>query len=155
MFKKFIQNPYSLLLLAVYVVALYVLLNKAIVPFVMNVVNSETFSGDPSQSGQVSEVHDNRTAMALLQCNRFVKDKFDEDVNLTFANSGYSSWDIGYGRFIIKSHVDVTEPSEPTVRKNFVCEIKHSGGDLDDQENWDLKGLAMHDVSMAAAPAAE
>ena len=67
MFKKFFQNPYSLLLLAVYVAALYVMLNKAIVPFVVKVVNSETFSGDPSQSGQTSEVHDNRTTMALLQ----------------------------------------------------------------------------------------
>ncbi len=155
MFKKFVQNPYSLLLLAVYIVALYVLLNKAIVPFVVNVVNSDTFSGDPSQSGQVTEVHDNRTAMALLQCNRFVKDKFDEKAVLTFANTGYNSWDIGYGRFIIKSHVDVTEPSEPTVRKNYVCEIKHIGGDLDQQDNWDLKGLAMHDVKLASAPQGE
>ncbi len=155
MFKKFVQNPYSLLLLAVYVVALYVLLNKAIVPFVLNVLNSDTFQGDASQSGRATEIHDNRTAMALLQCNRFVKDKFDEDVGLTFANTASHSWDIGFGRFIIKSYVDVAEPSEPTVRKNYVCEIIHEGGDLEDQANWDLKGLALNDVKMAAAPSSE
>lgn len=150
MFKKFVQNPYSLLLLAVYVAALYVLLNKAIVPFVTKVVTSEDFAGDPSQSGQPTEIHDNRTAMALLQCNRFVKDEFDEEVGLTFENKAYHSWDIGYGRFIINSHVNVAAPNEPMVRKNYVCEIKFAGGDLENQDSWDLKGLAMHDVKMAA-----
>ncbi len=152
MFEKLVRNKYSLLLLAVYIVALYVILNKAIVPFVLNVLDTEVFTGDPAQSGQVTEVHDNRTAMALLQCNRFVSEKFDEDVNLTFATAGYHSWDIGFGRFLIKSFVDVAAPGEPSVRKNYVCEIRHTGGDLADQGNWELKGLALNDVKVAGTP---
>lgn len=152
MFKKFAQNKYSLLLLAVYVVALYVILNKAIIPFVLTVVESDVLTGDVSQSGQVTEIHDNRTQMALLQCNRFVKDKFSDDTALVFANATSHSWDIGYGRFLIKSYVDVTEAGEPTIRKNYVCQIKHTGGNLDEQANWDLSGLALNDVKMASAP---
>ena len=152
MFEKLARNKYSLVLLAVYIVALYVLLNKAIVPLVVDVLDSEIFTGDPARSGKVTEVHDNRTAMALLQCNRFVREKFDEDVNLSFATTGYQSWDIGFGRFLVKSFVDVAEPGEPTVRKNYVCEIRHTGGDLNDQENWELKGLALNDVKVAAGP---
>jgi len=152
MLEKLTRNKYSLLLLAVYIVALYVLLNKAIVPLVVDIVDSEMFTGDPSQSGKVTEVHDDRTAMALLQCNRFVSEKFDEDVNLNFATTGYQSWDIGFGRFLIKSFVDVAESGQPTVRKNYVCEIVHTGGDLAEQDNWELKGLALNDVKVAAGP---
>ncbi len=152
MLEKLARNKYSLLLLAVYIVALYVLLNKAIVPLVVDVLDSEMFTGDPSQSGKVTEVHDDRTAMALLQCNRFVREKFDEGVDLRFATADYQSWDIGFGRFLVKSFVDVTESDEPTVRKNYVCEIRHTGGDLSDQDNWELKGLALNDVEVAAGP---
>ena len=146
MFEKLVRNQYSMLLLAIYIVALYVILNKAIVPFVFKTLEADLFTGDPSKSGQVTEVHDNRTAMALLQCNRFVRAEFDDEANLTFENKDYHSWDIGFGRFLVKSHVDVNEPGEPMVRKNYVCEIKHTGGDLANQENWKLTGLALNDV---------
>lgn len=149
MWRKFLQNKYSLLLLAVYVVALYVILNKAVVPFVLSVANIELFTGDSSQAGQLTQVHDDRTAMALLQCNRFVQDKFDEKTTLVFANAEYQSWDLGFGRFLIKSYVEVSEPSQATVRKNYVCELKHTGGDLAEHANWKLQGLALTDASEA------
>lgn len=148
MFRKFVNNKYSLLMLAVYVVALYVLLNKAIVPFVFKVLESKPFTGDPEQSGQVTEVHDSRTAMALLQCNRFVKEELDDDAVLNFANTDYDAWDIGFGRFLVKSYVDV-QLAGPPVRKNYVCEIKYVGGDLADLENWKLSGLSLTDLKAA------
>ncbi|BCX88138.1 hypothetical protein MIN45_P0506 [Methylomarinovum tepidoasis] len=146
MFEKLVRNKYSMLLLAIYIVALYVILNKAIVPFVFKTLEADLFTGDPSKSGQVTEVHDNRTAMALLQCNRYVRERFDDEASLTFENKDYHSWDIGFGRFLVKSRVDVSEPGEAMIRKNYVCEIKHTGGDLADQENWKLTGLALNDV---------
>ncbi len=150
MFQKLFQNKYSLVMLAVYVVALYVLLNKAIVPFVFKVLDSSVFTGDPQQSGQMTEVHDSRTAMALLQCNQFVKEEFGDDAMLTFSDRDYDSWDIGYGRFIIKSHVDVRpHPGDPVVRKNYVCQIKHEDGDMADINNWELGGLTLNDVQVS------
>ncbi|GAB6068156.1 hypothetical protein JCM13664_14750 [Methylothermus subterraneus] len=146
MWQKLLQKKYSLLLLAVYVVALYVILNKAIVPFVLTVANSELFTGDSTQGGEPTQVHDDRTAMALLQCNRFVQDKFDEKATLAFENTAYQAWDIGFGRFLIKSQVNVTEPNGATGRKNYVCELKHTGGDLAEPSNWKLQGLSLTDV---------
>lgn len=152
MLQKLLKNKYSLLLWAVYVIALYVILNKAVVPFVLSVANSELFVGDASQGGEPTQVHDDRTAMALLQCNRFVQDKFDEKATLAFENAAYQAWDIGFGRFLIKSQVDVTEPNAATIRKNYVCELKHTGGDLAEHSNWKLQGLSLTDVNAAAAP---
>ncbi len=152
MWQKLLRNKYSLLLLAVYIVALYVILNKAVVPFALSIANSELFTGDSSQSGEPTQVHDDRTAMALLQCNRFVQDKFDEKATLVFANTAYQAWDLGFMRFLVKSQVDVTEPNEATVRKNYVCELKHTGGDLAEHSNWKLQGLSLTDIDVAAAP---
>lgn len=152
MLQKLLRNKYSLLLWVVYVIALYVILDKAVVPFALSVANSELFTGDASQGGEPTQVHDDRTAMALLQCNRFVQDKFDEKATLVFENKDYQAWDIGFSRFLIKSQVDVTEPNEATVRKNYVCEIKHTGGDLAEHSNWKLQGLSLTDIKVAAAP---
>ncbi len=152
MWQKLLRNKYSLLLLVVYIVALYVILNKAVVPFALSVANSDLFTGDSSQSGEPTQVHDDRTAMALLQCNRFVQDKFDEKATLVFANTAYQAWDLGFERFLVKSQVDVTEPNEATVRKNYVCELKHTDGDLAEHSNWKLQGLSLTDINVAAAP---
>lgn len=152
MWQKLFRNKYSLLLLVVYIVALYVILNKVVVPFALSVADSELLTGDSSQSGQPTQMHDDSTAIALLQCNRFVQDKFDEQATLVFDNTAYQAWDIGFGRFLIKSHVDVTEPNKATVRKNYVCELKHTGGDLAEHSNWKLQGVSLTDINVAAAP---
>ncbi|MFN3919808.1 MAG: hypothetical protein ACK4JF_05910 [Methylohalobius sp.] len=152
MLQKLLKNKYSLLLWAVYVIALYVILNKAIVPFALSIVNTEPFVGDASQGGEPTQVYDDRTAIALLQCNRFVQDKFDEKATLAFENANYQAWDIGFGRFLIKSQVTVNEPDAAAVRKNYVCELKHTGGDLAEHDNWKLHGLSLTDINVAAAP---
>lgn len=152
MWQKLLRNKYSLLLLMAYVIALYVILNKAVVPFALSVANSELFTGDSSQAGQPMQVHDDRTDIALLQCNRFVQDKLGEKATLVFANTAYQAWDIGFKRFLIKSQVDVTEPNKATVRKNYVCELKHTGDDLAEHSNWKLQGLSLTDIDVAAAP---
>ncbi|MCX8049999.1 MAG: hypothetical protein N3A55_10150 [Methylohalobius sp.] len=146
------KNKYSLLLWAVYVVALYVILDKAVVPFALWVANSEVFTGDASQGGEPTQVHDDRTEMALLQCKRLVQDKFDEKATLVFEDTNYQAWDVGFGRFLIKAQVDVTEPNSAPVRKNYVCEIRHTGGDLAERGNWKLQGLSLNDVAAAARP---
>jgi hypothetical protein len=146
MWQKLFQKRYSLLLLVVYIVALYVILNQAVVPFVLSVVNSDLFAGDPSAGGEPIQVHDERTQVALLQCNRFVQDKLGEEAALAFEDKAYQAWDIGYGRFLIKSQVTVTDKNQ-TVRKNYVCELKHTGGDLAEPANWKLQGLSLTDAS--------
>ncbi|MBN2702236.1 MAG: hypothetical protein ACPW60_05885 [Methylohalobius sp. ZOD2] len=147
MWEKFIKNKYSVLLLIVYVIALYVILNKVVVPFVLNMTESEFFTGDSSEGGEAAQVHNERTAMALLQCNGFVREKYEEDTVLVFDDKAHQSWDIGFGRFLIKSRVMVTEPGEAAVRQQYVCELKHTGGDLADHDNWKLTGLSITDVA--------
>lgn len=136
------QGKYSMLYLALYIVALYVILNKVIFPFAMVVLSTEPFLGSPEESGEATVVHNEKTALAFLQCKRFVEEEMEAQ-NLTFSED-YKSWDIGFGRFLINGEVVVPQDGG---EKTFIylCRAKFEGEDMTNPEEWELQGLAINE----------
>lgn len=134
------MRKYSIILLLLFVAGLYLFQNKAIIPLVMKAVSSKPFTGNPEEGGQPTEVHNDKTTMASIRCNEYVKENL-QAAELLFPETDYHTWDIGFGRYMIKSYVDIQPSTGAPSRKNFVCKIEYTGGDIADPDNWSLSGL--------------
>ncbi len=128
------------LLLILFIVGLYLLQNKAVMPFVEGVVQSDVFEADTS----ALEGKD-RTRIAFTQCNDFVQEDLGPDSAVQFAGEEYKSWELASGRYLISSYVLQHDASGKQVRKNYACNVQFSGGDDMDHANWKLLGMELQD----------
>lgn len=138
---KYKQRQYALILLVLFIVGLYVLHNKAVVPFVMTVIHTRFFTGDPKLGGQATAISDNMTAMASIHCKTLIKQQLPANESATFPQYDYKAWNIGFGRYLVQSYVDVETSNGRSQRKNTLCKIKYTGGDEADPGSWTLIGM--------------
>ena len=139
---KYNQRKYALILLILLIVGLYVLHNKAVVPFVMTVVHTRFFTGDPKLGGQSTALRDNMTAMASIHCKALIKQQLPANKSATFPQYDYKAWNIGFGRYLVQSSVDIeTADGTASRRKNTLCKIQYTGGGETDPDNWTLIGI--------------
>ena len=134
------RMKYSGLLLVAFIVGLYFFQNKAVMPFVEGVVESDAFdtSSDELAGKDLSQV-------ALSHCVEFVRDNLGLDRILQFGSGDSKAWEIAAGRYLVSSYVIEQDESGKQVRKNFACNVQYSGGDEMDQDNWSLQGLDLRD----------
>lgn len=128
------------LLLILFIVGLYFVQNKAVMPFVEGIVQSDAFEADTS----ALEGKD-RTRIAFTQCNDFLQEDVGPDSALQFAGEDYKSWELASGRYLISSYVLQQDASGKQVRKNYACNVQFSGGDDTDHANWKLLGMDLQD----------
>lgn len=124
------------ILLVLFVIGLYVLQNKAITPLVENVAKSDLFVEDTSDIGDKD-----RSKLALLQCNDFVRAEVGENQTVAFESKDFHTWELGGGQYLVRSHVTEQDESGSKVQKNYACSVQFTGGDDTTHENWTLKGL--------------
>lgn len=138
---KHYLRKYALILLVLFIVGLYVLHTKAVVPFVMTVIHTRFFTGDPKQGGQATAIRDNMTAMASILCKALIKQQLPAKQSATFPEYDYKAWNIGFGRYLVQSHIDVEIAGSVSQRNIILCKIKYTGGDETDPNNWRLIGI--------------
>jgi len=138
---KHYQRKYALILLVLFIVGLYVLHDKAVDPFVMTVVHTRFFTGDPKLGGQATAIRDDMTAMASIHCKALIKRQLPANRSATFPENDYKAWNIGFGRYLVQSYTDV-ETADGVSRRNIIlCKIRYAGGDETDPNNWRLIGI--------------
>ena len=137
---KYQQRKYALILLVLFIAGLYALHNKAVVPFIMTVIHTRLFTGDPKLGEQTTAISDNMTAMASIHCKTFLKQQLPANGSATFPHYDYKAWNIGFGRYLVQSYVDVETSTSVFQRQNTLCKIKFTGGDEADPGNWTLIG---------------
>jgi hypothetical protein len=134
-------NKFSGVLLIAFIVGLYFFQNKAVMPFVEGVVESDAFD---STTSEVTEK--DRSALALTHCVEFVRDNLGLDHILQFGNDDSKAWEVASGRYLVSSYVLEQDEAGKQVRKNFACNVQYTGGDEMDQGNWTLQGLDIRDI---------
>lgn len=143
MFNK-IPKKYSLVLLAGFIVLLYVSLNKAIVPFVMQMMDSELFlekeDEEPEELGKISN---ERTGYALTHCKNAMKEDRQVPENAIFNDNEYEAWALGGKAYLIRSHVTMPAAAggEGPLDRKFACKIKLEGADAGDANSWSISGI--------------
>jgi hypothetical protein len=134
-------GKFSGLLLIAFIVGLYFFQNKAVMPFVEGVVQSDAFDSEGSDVGAKD-----RSDIALTHCVEFVRDKLGLDHILQFGSDQSKAWEISSGRYLVTSYVLEQDESGKQVRKNFACNVQYTGGDEMEQDNWSLQGLDVQDI---------
>lgn len=141
LFSKVANSKLSPILLILFVAALYAVLSKAIIPFVEQVAKSDLFLEKAAEFEEKD-----RSSVALLQCNDFVREELGSAKAVQFETHAYKSWEISSGRYLVTSQVTAEDESGKPVRKNYACNVQYQGGDETDHSHWSLQGLELRDL---------
>ncbi|QSA99070.1 hypothetical protein JWZ97_07645 [Methylococcus sp. EFPC2] len=136
-------RKYSLLLLAGFIVLLYVSLNKVIVPFVMKVMDSELFleKEDEEEPEELGKISNERSGYAFLHCKQAVKEEKSIPENSIFNDKDYEAWALGGKAYLIRGHVTLPAGGEGPADRKFGCKIKLEGKDAADAASWSILGV--------------
>jgi hypothetical protein len=141
MLKKLLQSKYSLFFLAIFIVALYVLLNKVVVPFIISATDSTLFVEQAKEEEQLGNVSNDRTTAALGHCKQAMKTDGMVSEQSSFSTDDYQAWALGNGSYIVRSSVTVNEADKGQIQKFFACKIQYKEGDISDVNNWSIMGI--------------
>jgi len=139
--KDLMRSKYSILFLFLFVIFLYALLDKAILPFVMKVVESNVFFEEETEEEQLGNVKNERTGFALMHCKNSMKEEGMLPDTAEFNNDKYDAWALGNRTYIIRSSVRVAEAEKGQVEKKFACKIRLVENDPADFKNWSILGI--------------
>ena len=143
MFDKLKSLParYSMPLLAVFIVLLYVVTNKVVVPLVMKVMDSELILVPEEEQEELGKISNQRTDFALLQCKAAMKDENQIPETAQFDDSIYEAWALGGRTYVIRSQVSVPVEGQGMTTRKYACKIQFAGGDVGNAENWSILGI--------------
>lgn len=142
-----LPKPVSIIGLILFIVLLYVLLQKGITPMVMKVVESDLFFEKDVEQEELGKISNARSDQAFAQCkNAMVSEKHVPE-GAKFADKDYEAWALGGRSYLIRSQVNVTTPDKGAVDRKYACKIKYNGGDLADVKSWDVMGVDFNEPS--------
>lgn len=137
------KTRYKILLLILFIIVLYAVTMKGLVPLALEVAKSGLFLKE-TEDDPVGELHTPRTYAALLQCENLLRDDHGQTpLTLpTAADNEYKAWGLGDHVYVIKAPMDIKEGDSAPVRSNVTCKIQYQGGEQNDASNWSLIGLS-------------
>ncbi|MGX2041122.1 hypothetical protein ACWJKU_13455 [Methylocaldum sp. MU1018] len=138
------RSKYSLLFLFLFVILLYAFLDKAILPFVMKVVESNMFFETEAEEEQLGSVKNERTDFALMHCKNAMKEEGLLPENADFLDAKYEAWALGNRTYVIRSGVRMTDPEKGQVERKFACKMHLVENDPTDFKNWSILGIDFH-----------
>ena len=143
-FTKMVRSKYSILYLILFIGALYMLQEKAIMPLVMSVVKSEVFFEKPVEENEPLgklDVKTERTGYALANCREAVKKDGDLPDNTQFLDENYEAWALGNRQYLIRSTVRLMDSEKGQIDKLYACTVRMTGEDQANPESWTLLGV--------------
>jgi hypothetical protein len=147
MYEKFIEKfnklpkPVSVIGLLLFIVLLYVTLQKVITPFVMAVVGSELFFEKDEEQEELGKISNARSDQAFVQCKAVMMAEKHVPEGSRFNDKEYEAWALGGRTYLIRSNVTVTVPEKGQQDRKYACKIKYNGGELNDAKSWDITGV--------------
>jgi hypothetical protein len=112
-----------------------------IVPMMINqVTGTELLKGTAEQGGSASPVSNDQTRQAFAICNSQMKER-QQNVRLSFPPEPDRSWDVGFGRYMIRASVEVDNGEQPPEQRDYLCHARFNGGANDDPDNWSVDGI--------------
>jgi glutamate formiminotransferase len=147
MYEKFIEKfnklpkPVSVIGLLLFIVLLYVTLQKVITPFVMTVVGSDFFFEKEEEQEELGKIANARSDQAFAQCKAVMMSEKHVPEGSRFSEKEYEGWALGGKTYLIRSNVNVASPDKGQQDRKYACKIKFNGGDMNDAKNWDTLGV--------------
>ena len=147
--EKFAKLPkaWSIILLLLFIVALYFSLQKIIMPGVMAVVQSNFFFETDEEQEELGKISNARSDQAFTQCKNVMKADKHVPETAQFTGKEYEAWALGGRTYLIRSSVVIASPEQSPVERKYACKIKYNGGDLSDGKSWDILGVDFNEPS--------
>jgi hypothetical protein len=140
--KKLKLNRWvSLGLLVVFIVALYLSLNKAIVPFMEEVAQSTLYMKETQDDDPLGEIRNARTDLGQLHCENELREDQDAAVVNASSDPSYKAWSVGDFTYVIKASVELQGENGAPVQFRYACKIHWNGKEMNDPDNWSIYGL--------------
>ncbi|MDD2768940.1 MAG: hypothetical protein PHT19_09405 [Methylococcus sp.] len=133
----------SLVLLVLFIVGLYVVQNKGVVPFVMKVLESDIFETKDDEEEQLGKVKNERTDFAYMHCKSHMLEEHVVPENSEFMDDKYEAWALGGKNYIVRSEVLVTSEQGRAAEK-FVCKLRMTGDDQTNKDSWSILGTELN-----------
>ena len=108
---------------------------------VYKVLDWEFFRGDPALGGSASPVVNEKTERARDFCYESVARILQVGVAQVREQPDYTSWDIGFDRYLIKASVN--DPVRPGKTKTYICKVQGRGDS--DAEGWTVQSVEFLD----------
>lgn len=136
-----LPKVWSVILLLLFIVFLYVTLQKGIMPAVMGVVESNFFFESEEETEELGKINNARSEQALKQCKSLMLGEKHVPENAQFVDKDYEGWALGGKVYLIRSHVLVNSPDQGMQDRKYACKIKLNKGDPADANNWESLGV--------------
>jgi hypothetical protein len=130
----------SILLFILFIIGLYVLLNKGVVPLVTKVAESDLFDVKEEGEEPLGKVKNERTDFALMHCKAALIEDRTVPENAEFEDQQYEAWALGNNTYILRSVVLTNDSKEAGAHK-FACKLRLTGDDQTDPKSWTILGV--------------
>jgi hypothetical protein len=136
-----LPKVWSIILLILFIVGLYVSLQKIIMPGVMAVIESNYFFEKDEEQEELGKINNARSDQAFAQCKDVMKADKHVPETAQFSVKEYEGWALGGRTYLIRSMVIITSPEQSAVERKYACKIKYNGGELGDVKSWEILGV--------------
>ncbi|TAN51946.1 MAG: hypothetical protein EPN21_05235 [Methylococcaceae bacterium] len=132
----------KVVLFVLFVVFLYVVTMKVIMPIVFKVMDSGLYL-KKTEDDPVGELRNARTYAALLHCENQLRESggLARTTRPSAGEDEYKAWGLGDHTYVIKAMLDIPGQENKLVRTSVACKIKYDEGDESDPDNWSILGV--------------
>lgn len=140
------MKKFNILLLLIFLVALFLFQSRVVVPLVSEIASSEVFLTDTETQADSQSAITPMSNYAFMHCNNYIKDELGSEITINIPSEPINAWDIGGYQYVINAEVEISsETSAPSLKK-YVCRIEYdNGSDMEgvmNNENWSVYGLS-------------
>jgi hypothetical protein len=135
-------NKFKSIALLLFLIGLYVMLNKLIIPLTFEAAKSDLFLDGSDDNGSRYAVSTPLSEIAFKHCNTYIGKELDEDITPIFQPKPINSWDIGSYTFLVNGEIELRNKEGASSLKKYVCRIKYEEGDQNDINNWSVYGVS-------------
>jgi hypothetical protein len=132
----------SAILLILFIVGLYLIQNKGVIPFVTKVVESDFFfEKGVDDAEELGNLRNARTDFAFAHCKSAFKEDYDLDDKADLSSSDYEAWALGNRTYLVRSAVRVPDEDQKMIDKKYACKIQYLGNEESNAGNWTVGGI--------------
>ena len=141
------HRKYSVILLILFIVGLYLVTNKGVIPFATKVAESDLFFEDDAEEddAELGSIRNARTDFAFTHCKNAFKEEYEPGEGADLGAANYEAWALGNRTYLIRSSVRVLDEGQKMIEKKYACKIQYKGGEESDPANWTVGGIDFND----------
>ena len=146
---KFTSGKFSLIFLALFIVALYAVLTNGVMPLVMGVLKSDVFFEKEVEEEQLGKIEKltPRMSHALTICKGAVKEEGKLPETAQFMDDKYEAWALGNRHYVIRSSVRTVDQEKGQVDWLFACKVRMVADDEANPQSWNVQGVDFNAAS--------